>query len=203
MILYKKDTPYFSITFDLARNEFKVLQRWKYDWNHVPGTSQWTYAETKDFHSKVERLIRSVWGAKLLLKLSPGSILPSNYNASVIKTVFDVSWVLDNSAHWTVAVNKIPAGAYPKTDLRWNTRKVQLDAIDTQPPPYVFGHKCTPVCNHPNSYAAEGVAWENTLHDFPGIMNAGNELKQTHLNFIKQTINGLIPGIKFELSYGH
>ncbi|PIH03999.1 hypothetical protein CS542_01740 [Pedobacter sp. IW39] len=48
------------------------------------------------FHRKVE-LIRSV-GSKLLIKIIPGSTLPMNYLAAPIKTSFEVSWVMDNSA---------------------------------------------------------------------------------------------------------
>lgn len=202
MLRYKKDTPYFSILFDLEKNDFKVVQRWRYNWNNIPGTSRWTYTETKDFHRKVERLIRSVWGGKLLIKIIPGSTLPMNYLAAPIKTSFEVNWVMDNSAHWTAAIHKTNPNTYQKGDIRWDARKLSLDSPDQSPINHKFAHTGSGVLYIPGTYLEQGVSWENTLNDFPGIMNTGTELKRRHLDFIRQTINGLVPGMKFELSYG-
>jgi len=216
MLIYRKETPYFAITLDLGRNELKILQRWKYSWAIAPGSGKWTYAETKNFHHKVDRLIWSVWGSRFELKLAQGSKIPANYKVGPVKTYFDVKWVLDNSAHWKVTVTKIKRGAFQQSYIRWNTREISLDTEDTTKTlkyingpvrsyqyglTHEFGHTLGNVAYTPSGHGDEYASGSPYLADFPSIMNSGNELRQRHLDFIKQTLNSMVPGVKFDISH--
>jgi len=216
MLVYTKNTPYFLITLDLKNNQLKVLQRWKYNWVNATGTTKWKYTESRDFHQKVDRLIWSVWGGRFELKISPGAVLPRNYKAGKIITYFDIQWVLDNTAHWKVDVTKIKPGGFQQSYIRWDNRQIQLDTEDTRQTlkfnkgnvkhyqygvTHEFGHTLGNVTYTPSGHGDEYKQESVWLNDFPSIMNRGNELRQRHLDFIRQTINGMVPGLKFEISY--
>lgn len=216
MLIYKKNTPYFAITLDLEKNQLTIMQRWKYSWTNTPDTSKWKYSESKDFHHKVDRLIWSVWGSRFELRVAAGSKIPVNYRPGRIITYFDIKWVLDANAHWSVNVTKIKPGSFQQSYIRWDTREIKLDTEDARETlkyhqgavrhyqygvTHEFGHTIGNVTytpsGHGDEYKAESV-WTN---DFPSIMNRGNELRQRHLDFIRQTINSMVPGMKFEISH--
>lgn len=218
MLIYKKDTPYFTITLDLEKNQLNILQRWRYSWTNDLGTSKWTYAETKDFHYKVDRLIWSVWGSRFNLKLTPGSKIPANYRTGTIKTFFDVKWVLDNTSHWVVNVSKIKANSFKRSSVNWDRRAINLDTEDMRkvlkyhngPLRYEqygvaheFGHTIGNVTHVPNGHGDEYLKESTYQNDFPSIMNSGTDLRQRHFDFIKQCINSMVPGMRFEITYVH
>ncbi|OKS86988.1 hypothetical protein [Mucilaginibacter polytrichastri] len=215
MLTYYKDTPHFSVQLSLIKNEVKITQRWKYTWTSKLGATAWTYPEKRKFHAAADKLIWSVWGTPFELTPTPDSVLPEKYHARPLRVYFDIEWVLGTNQHWDVNATKIPRGSFEQSFIIWETRKISLDSEDTvstlkkfsRPKNYYqrgvvheYGHT---IGNIPYTAGRHGDEYLNSspyLHDFPSIMNVGEQVRKRHLDYVKQVVNTLIPGLKFNVS---
>ncbi len=216
MLIYRKETPYFALLLDLTKHELKITQRWRYTWMNGPNTSGWTYQQKKKFHDKVDRLIWSIWGSKFFLKVVAGAKLPAGYKPGTITAYFDIKWVTDSTAHWKATVTKIKPGTFKQSYIRWAMRDMSLDTEDIKPTlkhksgkvkhyqygvAHEFGHTIGNVFNTSFGHGDEYLKGDRHFNDFPSIMNTGGQLRKRHLDFVKQNLNNMVPGVKFEVSH--
>jgi hypothetical protein len=215
MLTYYKDTPHFSVHLNLTQNEVKITQRWKYTWINKLGAKAWTYAEKRKFHASADRLIWSVWGTPFELMPATHSVLPKGYQAKPLKVFFDIEWVIGSNQHWSVTAAKIPRGSFEQSYIVWETRKISLDSEDVVPIikkytktrnyyqrgiVHEYGHT---IGNIPQAAARHGdeyLSGNPFLNDFPSIMNVGEHTRKRHLDYVKQVINSLVPGLVFTVS---
>ncbi len=211
---YHKSTSKMNISIVTDKNYIFVSQRWKYSWLNAPKTTAWTYAQKKDFHNKVDRLIWSNWSSHFTLKVSGRSDFAKQYKGKTLRINFDVQWVLSNE-HWNVDVTKIKKNDSKTSSVRWSSNIIKLDTNDTllrqtskKNPAYVqypvvheFGHA---IGN--SKYASKGMHGDEykkkSLHyaDKKSLMNIGHELRSRHIDTLISELNTMIPNTTFKVS---
>ena len=123
---------------------------------------------------------------------------------------FDIRWVLHPS-QWQVEVVRVKPGTKMNQDTRskvwFADRRILLYSLLFTP--YEAGnaagatrkgfkagpHEFIHTLNYPNDYDPKnGFLW-----DTDSIMNIGQQLCSRHITLIINTLNGMIPGVTFQL----
>lgn len=212
MLIYKKDTPYFSVLLDLKRNELNIAQRWSYQFNNSSDDRCLTYSESKNLREKAGRLMMHIWGFPLVMRLGQGSKVPEGHQPGPIKVNYTRNWVSDNSAHWKLNIKKETNPSNSGSCLNWELRELLLTSPLHQPMSGFSLTTCTQRRNplHLNPlYGANALIYNDELQqdlpqmtsmmafDFPGMTNKASEIRQKHLDLLSKTLNSMVPGVKF------
>jgi hypothetical protein len=203
-----------DIHIEGERNTVLVQQKWKYDWSIAPGLSNWTYAEKKSFHDRLDKLVWGQWGGHFVLRTTGSSAFAKAHSTVGLRVNFDVKWVL-SAAHWDVEVQKISAGAFQTSSVNWAARKINFDTEDLQtvkrssagkdyhqyPAMHEFGHALgnsiyASAGMHGDEYKASSAYYS----DKSSMMNIGRLLRKRHIDFLISELNQMLPNTTFYAS---
>lgn len=198
---------------DPGKSQIFIQQKWKYTWNVQMGCTAWTEQEKKDFHTKVDRLIWSLWAGKFKATVAGTSDFAKNYKTKIFTLNFDVKKVTSGE-HWKVEVLKIPKGSSNQSYIIWSTRTISLDTEDNNkrniirngktyhqyPVAHEFGHtsgnsKFASAGMHGDEYKASSP--HNA--DYKSMMNVGSILRKRHMDYAINIINNMIPNTTFNI----
>ena len=129
----------YDIYIEPKRRIINIKQRWKYNWIDN-GLGVWTYAEKKEFHDNVDKVIWQQWSGNYYAESIPLDVdtnkKSSNleYSRKQFTINFDIEWVTSNE-HWTANVNKVLSPKEFVSKVHYSTYEVFLsnhDYITTQ-----------------------------------------------------------------------
>lgn len=204
----EKRTERMDIFLAVYRHTILVKQRWRYNWIHESDTLPWTYLEKRKFHHKLDSLIWQYCSGNFKMKVSGESAFAKKYKNKPFTLNFDIQWEL-GKPHWNVNAKKIKKGSFERSNVKWDAREINLDTEDTvltqklkdhyqYPSNHEFGHA---VGNSAYAYAGgHGDEYHSTspyYSDTQSLMNAGNELRERHIDFIIRELDRMIPKTKF------
>ncbi|WP_264857553.1 hypothetical protein, partial [Capnocytophaga catalasegens] len=196
-------TDRMDIYLEEYRQIILIRQKWKYNWFNERNTTSWTLSEKRDFHNKVDSIIWKTWGGQYKIKAIGNSVFAQKYKNKVFTINFDIQWVIQNP-HWNVNVRKITKNTYYRSNVRWNSREINLDTEDTKirkeikqiPVGHEFGHTI--------GYLYDEYHQDFTLNrgfkfDQKSIMNIGMELRDRHLEYMISELNTIYSNTRFQL----
>jgi len=215
MATYRKYTDRMDIYIEEERKKIIIRQKWRYFWHESVGTSPWTYEEQKEFHNNVDRLIWNNWGEYFNLKATGNSDFAKKNQGKRWDVDFDIEWVL-HSEHWKVNVTKYPSNhiGMITSSVAWDAKEIKLDTKDTRPQarsrngnqylqyPVVheFGHAAgNSIFARTNMHGDEYKPTSTFYHDKNSLMNIGSELRDRHLDYILEELNGVIINTRFSI----
>lgn len=195
---------------DRRNGTIPVQEDWPYAWKvDTPQVQSWTYQEKRSFHNRLNREIWGTWSRHFSITVTGGSAFAIAFADKVLKTDFDIRWVL-HGGNWRVDVVKPAPGWQPGVRRTWvdfPALKVMLytsmfasyvarnDAGILRQGflagPHEFGH----TINNPDEY---GQLSPN-LGDTDSLMNIGHQLRTRHAHLIIETLNTMIPETEFHV----
>ncbi|CAA0230757.1 hypothetical protein [Tenacibaculum maritimum] len=199
---YSKYTDRMDIHIEESRGTILIKQKWRYFWLNSMNTSRWTYSEKQKFHKEVDNLIWNSWGEHFFLKVKGTSDFAIRNIKKRWDVNFDIEWV-QYGEHWKVNVKKNPSKTFMKSNVKWYSKEMNLDTLDTSkqkrivqgknyfqyPVVHEFGHSAG------NSIAVgNGDEYNSSSYsmDKNSLMNVGDELRDRHLDFIISELNTMI-----------
>jgi len=207
MAYYTKNTDRMDIHIEESRGTILIKQKWRYFWLNSMNTSRWTYTEKQKFHKEVDNLIWNSWGEHFVLKVKGTSSFAKKNAKKRWDVNFDIEWVT-HTEHWKVNVNKNPSNNYIKSSVKWYSKEITLDTLDTSkqkrirggknyyqyPLTHEFGHAAgnSIAVGHGDEYNSASYS-----NDKKSIMNVGNELRDRHLDYIISQLNTMVSGTTF------
>jgi hypothetical protein len=206
-----RKTDRMDITVEEAGSNIFVQQKWKYEWLNDLNTTQWTYAQKKHLHDKIDTLIWRKWSGHFKIKTTGNSAFSKKHSSSGFTMNFDIKWVLSNE-HWLVRVRKIVSGTFKTSNVKWPSRIINLDTEDIlirkstrggrtfykYPVLHEFGHAIgNSVHASQGMHGDEYKANNPFKSDQSSIMNLGNELRKRHIEYLLQELNKMIPDTTF------
>lgn len=207
-MLYSKKTDRNDFFIDDVKMEVLIQQRWIYEWINYEGYTKWTDADKKNFHSKADAVIWSMWGTYYKLRVRGNSKFAKT-NANKVFTVrFDLKKVTSNH-HWKVRVTKNPWKMPSTASTNWLFRTIEVTTDDVTPS--TFNHNKGQVAlAHEFGHSIGGLSFsKNTVNDdeyFPNsayfddknsLMNVGNEMRVRFLDYIITQLNTMIKDCEF------
>lgn len=176
-----------------------------------PPLSPWTLEEKRNFHNRADRNIWAAWSNRARFNVTGTSGFARRFQASGVSINLDIRWVTANE-HWNVTVWKIPANQLRISNVRWNSRTIELDTNDFTtrvfnnaagattrqiPVAHEFGHAVgnTAVLNRGDEY-------NNTsphVNDNASILHSGSQLRDRHFITIIDEMNTMIPNCTFSV----
>ncbi|PSJ40464.1 hypothetical protein [Allosphingosinicella deserti] len=197
--------PWGVIDFDTQTGQVVVREDWFYHWALWPGTrAQWTYAEKRATHNRIDRSIWAVWSHRVPISVRPkAGNRPPPFGAQA-RVSFDVRWAL-RRGHWNVTVWKMPPGTDPtglhRSFVNEARHVIELNTADLAPrgagndagastnnfvtPPHEYGH----TMSNPDEYNLGSPF----LRDSASLINIGRQVRGRHLHLVVDALGRLAP----------
>ncbi|WP_407264296.1 hypothetical protein [Tenacibaculum maritimum] len=191
-----------DIHIEESRGTILIKQKWRYFWLNSMNTSRWTYSEKQKFHKEVDNLIWNSWGEHFFLKVKGTSDFAIRNIKRRWDVNFDIEWV-QYGEHWKVNVKKNPSKTFMKSNVKWYSKEMNLDILDTSkqkrivqgknyfqyPVVHEFGHSAgnSIAVGHGDEYNSSSYSMDKN-----SLMNVGDELRDRHLDFIISELNTMI-----------
>ncbi|WP_159280336.1 hypothetical protein [Tenacibaculum maritimum] len=191
-----------DIHIEESRGTILIKQKWRYFWLNSMNTSRWTYSEKQKFHKEVDSLIWNSWGEHFFLKVKGTSDFAIRNIKKRWDVNFDIEWV-QYGEHWKVNVKKNPSKTFMKSNVKWYSKEMNLDTLDTSkqkrivqgknyfqyPVVHEFGHSVgnSIAVGHGDEYNSSSYSMDKN-----SLMNVGDELRDRHLDFIISELNTMI-----------
>ncbi|WP_407268996.1 hypothetical protein [Tenacibaculum maritimum] len=191
-----------DIHIEESRGTILIKQKWRYFWLNSMNTSRWTYSEKQKFHKEVDNLIWNSWGEHFFLKVKGTSDFAIRNIKKRWDVNFDIEWV-QYGEHWKVNVKKNPSKTFMKSNVKWYSKEMNLDILDTSkqkrivqgknyfqyPVVHEFGHSAgnSIAVGHGDEYNSSSYSMDKN-----SLMNVGDELRDRHLDFIISELNTMI-----------
>jgi hypothetical protein len=199
-----------TIDLDTQSGVILVREDWLYTWKvDAPRVHSWTYQEKRSFHKRLDREIWGAWSGHFSITVTGRSAFAIAFAGRVLKTDFDIRWVL-HGGNWQADVVKLAPGWQPGVRRPWvnfAALKIMLytsmfapytaqnDARVLRPGfqagPHEFGH----TINNPDEYGRLSP----NLGDTDSLMNIGHQLRTRHAHLIIETLNTMIPETEFHV----
>jgi hypothetical protein len=205
--------PWGDLDVDTQLGRVFVVQKWHYAWTLFSSqVAPWTYEERKQFHNTLDRQVWAEWSNRFRLQVTGSGDFARRFAATGVPLNFDIQWVIA-AGHWHVTVRKMPPNS-SRTTFRSHvvpaTRRIEIDTMDLPPSsaandagqisrrfrsgPQEFGHTM--------ALRDEYNAGSPHLPDTASIMNIGTQVRRRHLQLTIDTLNSLMPTVKFSAPRG-